>query len=281
MPTSGHGAKGVAVSDDIVYYSLGSGDNRDPGSRTETPERAAIWQVSLDGTGNKVVAHGVRNGFALGIAPDKTLFAGVNQMDNQPYPFDDDTNQLGLNVPDYINENPVEQVTRITPGIDLGWPFCVPDTRETPNNKNVPFVNDPVLNADGSQLDCASLPPTMVGPPAHSAPLGLSFTAGTPLEAALGSGALVGAHGSWNRTPPREPNVAFLPWDDATQTLGAPVPLSWASSPTRGNVGAEPWIRCRVRMGRSPSPMTRRGWSTGSRQRSEPRHFAIANHPRT
>ncbi|MCR6711192.1 MAG: hypothetical protein NVV57_00230 [Demequina sp.] len=225
LPTSGHGSKGIAISGDVVYYSLGSADNRDPQSREQTPARATIWQVGLNGEANKVVATGVRNGFALAIAPDKTLFAGVNQMDNQPYPFDDSTGQLGLNVPDYINENPVDQVTRITPGIDLGWPFCVPDTRETPTNTNVPFVNDPVLNPTGDQLDCASLPPTMVGLPAHSAPLGLSFTAGTPLEATLGSGALVGSHGSWNREPPREPNVAFLPWDDATQTLGVPVPL--------------------------------------------------------
>jgi len=164
MPTSGHGAKGVAVSDDIVYYSLGSGDNRDPGSRTETPERAAIWQVSLDGTGNKVVAHGVRNGFALGIAPDKTLFAGVNQMDNQPYPFDDDTNQLGLNVPDYINENPVEQVTRITPGIDLGWPFCVPDTRETPTRTSPSSTTPSSTPTARSSTARASRPPWWARP---------------------------------------------------------------------------------------------------------------------
>jgi glucose/arabinose dehydrogenase len=28
----------------------------------------------------------------------------------------------------------------------------------------------------------------------------------------FGAGALVGVHGSWNRTPPRAPEVAFLPW---------------------------------------------------------------------
>ncbi|MGC4175731.1 PQQ-dependent sugar dehydrogenase [Demequina sp.] len=142
LPTSGHGSKGIAISGDIVYYSLGSEDNRDPQSREQTPERATIWQASIYGDGNKVVARGVRNGFALAIAPDTTLFAGVNQMDNQPYPFDDETGQLGLNVPEYINENPIEQVTRITPGIDLGWPFCVPDTRETPTNIDLRCVDE-------------------------------------------------------------------------------------------------------------------------------------------
>ena len=65
----------------------------------------------------------------------------------------------------------------------------------------------------------------MLGLPAHSAPLGLSFTVGTPLETAIGSGALITVHGSWNRTQPREPSVYFSPWTDATATLGATVPL--------------------------------------------------------
>ena len=43
---------------------------------------------------------------------------------------------------------------------------------------------------------------------AHSAPLGLSFArAGLPR---YGVGALVGVHGSWNRNPPRAPEVAFF-----------------------------------------------------------------------
>jgi len=54
---------------------------------------------------------------------------------------------------------------------------------------------------------------------AHSAPLGLSFvTAGLPtgLPAPYTAGALVGVHGSWNRTPPRAPEVSFLPWQNGT-----------------------------------------------------------------
>lgn len=225
LPTGGHGAKGIAVNGDTVYYSLGSSGNRVPEDRTAMPQRASVWQVGLDGQGNSIVATGVRNGMALAIAPDHTLFTGVNQMDNQPYPFDDGTGDYGKEVPEYINENPVDQVTRLTQGIDLGWPLCVPDTRETPDLLSVPFVNDPEFNAQGDELDCASLPPTMLGLPAHSAPLGLSFTAGTGLERVIGSGALITTHGSWNRESPRSPGVAFSPWDSATNSLGATVPL--------------------------------------------------------
>lgn len=225
LPTSGHGGKAVAVHDEIVYYSLGSASNRDPADRAEDPERATVWQVGLDGSGNAVVATGVRNGFGLDIAPDGTLFVAVNQADNQPYPFRDDTDQYGEVVPEFVNENPIEQVSRLTPGTDLGWPYCVPDTRNRPDTLDLPFVDDPLTNADGSALDCATLPPTMLGLPAHSAPLGLAFTAGHALEPVIGTGALLTSHGSWNRQPPRPPSVVFSPWDAATATLGVPVDL--------------------------------------------------------
>ena len=29
-------------------------------------------------------------------------------------------------------------------------------------------------------------------------------------------GALIGVHGSWNRTPPRAPEVSFFPWHNGT-----------------------------------------------------------------
>ena len=143
LPTGGHSAKGVAVDGDTVYYSVGSSNNRIPGDRTASPARATIWQVSIDGEGNSVVATGVRNGMALAIAPDHTLFSGVNQMDDQPYPFDDGSGNYGKQVPEYINENPVDQVSRVTEGAELGWPLCVPDTRATPDLLAIPYVNDP------------------------------------------------------------------------------------------------------------------------------------------
>jgi glucose/arabinose dehydrogenase len=51
--------------------------------------------------------------------------------------------------------------------------------------------------------------------PAHAAPLGLSFAGGAGLPG-LGAGALVGVHGSWNRQPPRAPEVTFFPWRGGT-----------------------------------------------------------------
>ncbi len=225
LPTDGHGSKGITVHDDVVYYSLGSAENRDPADRDADPERGTVWSVGLDGSGPELVASGVRNGFALDIAPDDTLFVAVNHADNQPYPFQDDTGQYGDVVRDYVNENPIEQLTRVMPGIDLGWPLCVPDTRDSADGTDLPFVPDPENNPDEQELDCSSIPNTMVGLPSHSAPLGLAFTAGTALESSLGSGALVTAHGSWNREPPRPPYVAFSAWNSEAQALEAPVEM--------------------------------------------------------
>ncbi len=225
LPTTGHGAKGIAVDGGTVFFSVGSSSNRDPVDRTADPERAVIASIGLDGTGYDVVASGVRNGFGLAFAPDGTLFTAVNQADNQPYPFRDGSGPYGQVVEEFVNENPVDQVTRVTPGLDLGWPYCMPDGTTSDDLVDLGYFPDPLLNADGGVLDCSKLERVQLGLPAHSAPLGLAFTTGTPLKAVLGEGSLIAAHGSWNRTPPREPYVVFAPWDADAGTLGATEPL--------------------------------------------------------
>jgi glucose/arabinose dehydrogenase len=112
-------------------------------------------------------------------------------------------------------------MARLTAGRDLGWPFCNPDPDVEPGvagtayrYATTTFVRDVETNADGGKLDCSKLAPVEQGFGAHSAPLGLSFSAGLP--APYTDGALVGIHGSWNRTPPRAPEVSFFPWTGGT-----------------------------------------------------------------
>ena len=224
LPGGGHGSKMVAVDDrGTVVYNLGSATNSDASDRTSNPERGTIAEVQLDGTGDRTIAVGVRNGEGLSFAPDGTLFAAINQADNQPYPFHDDSGQYGQVVATYVNENPVDQIARIEPGADMGWPYCAPDSRESVDLVDLRYVNDPVSNAEGDALDCSEVTPTQLGLPAHSAPIGFVFTHGSRLPDALAAGALITAHGSWNRQPPREPYVAYSAWDDASRTLQAPI----------------------------------------------------------
>ncbi|HEY0239448.1 MAG TPA: hypothetical protein VGC37_12440 [Friedmanniella sp.] len=222
-----HALKSVAVGPDgAVYVSVGSTANISPEDRDADPQRATILRVPPGGGQAEVFARGVRNGTGLAIAPDGAVWTAVNNRDNVEYPYDrdfdgDGSSDLGQVVRDYVGEHPLEPLARLTQGRDLGWPYCNPDPDVDPGVKgtaldysNRPFVRDVETNADGSKLDCSTLAPVEQGMGAHSAPLGLSFTPGAGLPAPYGVGALVGIHGSWDRTPPRAPEVSFFAYQN-------------------------------------------------------------------
>jgi glucose/arabinose dehydrogenase len=199
-----HALKSVAVGPDgAVYFSIGSTGNISADDRTATPPRATIMRVPPGGGPAEPFATGVRNGTGLAVAPDGALWTANNGRDNIARPSD------GQVVPEFVSDNPPEQLAKLTPGRELGWPYCNPEGGPA----NMSMVNDVQTNPDGALLDCAALPPIEQSFAAHSAPLGLSFTDGT-LPAPYSSGALVGVHGSWNASPPREPEVSFYAWQD-------------------------------------------------------------------
>jgi glucose/arabinose dehydrogenase len=220
-----HALKSVAVGrDGSVYVSVGSTGNISEEDRTADPERATILRVPPGSSTAQVFARGVRNGTGLAIDPDGAVWTAVNNRDNLSYPFDRDYDGDGRSdegevLPAYVADHPLEAVAKLTAGRDLGWPYCQPDPDVDPgapgsalDYSERPFRRDAETNPDGSKLDCDVLPRVEQGLGAHSAPLGLSFTPGSGLPAPYGVGALVGVHGSWNRQPPRAPEVAFFPW---------------------------------------------------------------------
>lgn len=109
---------------------------------------------------------------------------------------------------DYVDDHPPESVAKLTPGRELGWPYCNPDGPPPAG-----FIRDMQTNADGGKLDCAALTPVEQTLGAHSAPLGMSFA---ELPPPYGPGALVGVHGSWNRRSPQAPEVSFFGWHNGT-----------------------------------------------------------------
>lgn len=226
LPGGGlHYGKFTVLDGGTVHYIVGTASDNDPTDRTGSPQRGVIASVPVAGGASRVVSVGVRNGEGLSIAPDGTLFTAVNQV-NQPgfpfhAPFDGAADGFGRQGDAWALDHPVDQVTRVTPGGDLGWPYCQPDTRSG-RLTAVPYVNDPVNNPDGAALDCTALPATQVGLPAHSAPIGLHFLTGSAFPAPWRGGAVVAAHGSFRRDPPREPALYWMPWDAQARTLGAP-----------------------------------------------------------
>ena len=201
-----HALKSVAVTPDgAVYFSIGSTGNITAADREATPARATIMRVPPSGGPAAPFATGVRNGTGLAVAPDGAVWTAVNNRDNVQYPVPGP--DFGQVLRDYVTEHPPESVARLTPGRELGWPFCNPDGGPA----DLPLIRDVQTNADGSQMDCAALPPIEQSLGAHSAPLGMAFG---ELPEPFGTGALIGVHGSWNASPPRAPEVSFFGWRD-------------------------------------------------------------------
>ncbi|HEY2520787.1 MAG TPA: hypothetical protein VGJ19_11785 [Streptosporangiaceae bacterium] len=243
-----HRFKDAAVArDGTVYFNVGSSSNANPDDRTMSQQRAVIMAVSPAGKNLRVVERGVRNGEGLAVAPDGTVWTAVNNRDNISYPsrsaYHGVSDPFGQVIQAYVNEHPADEVVPVTAGRDLGWPYCNPDqdlNHPAGSMVNLPFIADAATNPGATHLNCGALPRVQVGLPAHSAPLGLSFLAGSKLAAPWSGGAAVAVHGSWNRQPPRAPAVLWMPWNSKTRTLGASVTLVAGFQDSSGNRWGRP-----------------------------------------
>lgn len=222
-----HRQKDVAIAPDgTVYFDVGSSSNASPADRGYDPPRGVIDSVGPDGGQVTVVMTGVRNGEGLAVAPDGTVWTAINNRDELPYPFHGEAEgqreAFGQMIRSYVDNHPPDEVVPVTQGRDLGWPLCNPEQgKSTPPGSlaDVPLIPDSVTNPGGEALDCAKLAPIEVGIPAHSAPLGMSFLTGTKVPAPWSGGAVVAAHGSWDRQEPRPPAVLWMRWDAGRRTL--------------------------------------------------------------
>lgn len=216
----------VVVADGTIYFDVGSSSNASPADRGYDPPRGVIDSVAPTGGEVKTVMQGVRNGEGLALAPDGSIWTAVNNRDEIEFPFHEEaeghSDAFGEVVRSYVDDHPPDEVAQVEQGRDLGWPLCNPEQADsTPPGSfaDVPLIPDAENNPYGTELDCAGLEPIEVGLPAHSAPLGMSFLAGTKVPAPWSGGAVLAAHGSWDRQEPRAPAVLWLPWDEKSHTL--------------------------------------------------------------
>ena len=145
-----HALKSVAVGPDgALYFSIGSTGNITADDRNANPPRATIMRIAPGGGPAAPFATGVRNGTGLAIGPDGAVWTAVNNRDNV-------ANPRTRGHADYVNDHPPEAVARLTPGRELGWPYCNPDSGPA----NLPLIRDVQTNADGNKLDCARRHPS-------------------------------------------------------------------------------------------------------------------------
>jgi glucose/arabinose dehydrogenase len=232
-----HRMKNVVVGrSHTIYVDIGSSSNANPPTSWHGTPRAAVIAYRPNGRRRSVVATGVRNGDGLAFAPDGTLWAAVNERDDITYPFrrayGSTRSAFGKVIPGYVSDHPPDEMVRLTAGRNLGWPYCNPDPDVHPgvagsplNYTDMGFDADAVTNPGSSQLNCSRLERVQRGLPAHSAPLGFHFLTHSRLPRPWADGAVVAAHGSLDRQPPRPPVVYWMPWRATGKTLGPAIAL--------------------------------------------------------
>ncbi len=236
-----HVLKNIAVHDGTLYVSIASTCNACAEDTRSDPQRAAIYRYDAGGTnaGRRLVARGLRNAEGLAFVPGTDqLWAVVNNRDNTRVPDDrdvdgDGTGDRGKLMPEFVDDYPVEPFVQVRDGAFFGWPFCNPAA--DPSRRNLGFDRDYDLNADGTAADCGRATRIDVGLPAHTAPLGLTFTQGT---AAPDLGAVVALHGSWNRTTPVGYQLVHFPWSAGGPGEQRDLATGWLDPVTH-----QPWGR--------------------------------------
>lgn len=216
---SQHAAKSLALHEDVLYVNVGAPSNacqrrsRQPGSPGQQPcpqreQQAGIWRFATDvpaqqASDGENVARGVRNAVALAWRPGDALYAvqhGRDQL-HQLWPdlFDVATSAA----------QPAEELLRITPGSDFGWPYCYYDSDADRR------LLAPEYGGDGQQAGrCGDYDTPVAVFPGHWAPNDLVFYDAEQFPARYRKGAFIAFHGSWNRAPLPQAGyrVVFVPF---------------------------------------------------------------------
>jgi glucose/arabinose dehydrogenase len=195
-PPNRHWTKDLIASADgtKLYVAVGSNSNVGENGVAAEAGRAAIWEVDARTGAHRIFASGLRNPVGLAWEPTThALWTAVNERD-----------ELGSDlVPDYM--------TAVRDGGFYGWPYAYygpahVDTRVQPPRPDL--------------VAAALVPDYALG--AHTASLGLAWSAGAHLGSAYAEGMFVGQHGSWNRRPFSGYRVVFVPFASGKPS-GVPV----------------------------------------------------------
>jgi len=166
-----------------LYVTVGSNSNIGEDGMQNEVGRAAVHEFNPDGSGERILASGLRNPNGLAWEPTTgALWVTVNERD-----------ELG-------NDIPPDYMTAVKDGGFYGWPYAYWGGRVDDRVKPQP----PGLVAKTLKPDYA------LG--VHTAPLGLAFYTGQLLPAQYRGGAFIAQHGSWNRDPRAGYRVIYIPF---------------------------------------------------------------------
>jgi glucose/arabinose dehydrogenase len=187
-----HWTKSLIASRDgaKLYATVGSNSNVAENGMEAELGRAAIWEIDVRSRTKRLFASGLRNPNGMAWEPKSgALWTVVNERD-----------ELGNDlVPDFL--------TSVKDGAFYGWPYSYYG----------PHVDERVKPQNPDLVARAIKPDYALG--SHVAALGLAWS-----EGRLGTGMIVGEHGSWNRKPKSGYKVVLIPFENGRPS-GKPVDL--------------------------------------------------------
>ncbi|HKP68895.1 MAG TPA: hypothetical protein VJV05_06405 [Pyrinomonadaceae bacterium] len=156
-----------------LYVSVGSSCN----SCVEKESvRASVIEMYVDGTGQREIAHGLRNA------------VGLKWIGNVLFATNQGSDHLGVTRPDETFYSIAQTNTTIAKPFDFGWPFC--------HSSNGRIFADPKIRRRGG---CAGVERPYASFPARSSALGFDYFDDAESPAVLKNAFLVALHGSTNK----------------------------------------------------------------------------------
>jgi len=177
LPSGGqHPNRTIAFGPDgRLYITIGSTCNSCP---DDDPRNATMQVAEPDGANVTTYASGLRNTLGFGWHPETGVLWGM----------DHGSDWRG-------DDQPPEELNRLSEGADYGWPYCFGDRQPDPF-----LANDPP-GATKAEY-CALTEPPALTYQAHSAPIGMVFYTADSFPADYQGDAFVAMRGSWNRSRP-------------------------------------------------------------------------------
>lgn len=213
IPSEHHVTRTLLIIGEDLYVQVGSGSNIDDTSyRSQVRLFKGLASKDFNFSGlndfyasSELAFDGLRN--EVGIKQDPVygdIYGVENGVDNvQRYDLLDE---------DIHNENPCEELNKLTLGFKGGYPFCFSNGLKSklPGKPGDQYADlrPPNPKDDAWCQDEANVDRPFHCMEPHTAPLGLTFTK-LGKDSSLDNQIVVANHGSWNRNPPTGYNLVL------------------------------------------------------------------------
>lgn len=189
-PPNNHWTRNIILNskEDKLLITVGSGTNVNAEGFDET-DRAAIWEINLDGSQKRILASGLRNPVGLDFYKEnQSLWTTVNERDG-----------IGeFTPPDYLTE--------VKENGFYGWPYVYFKKYPDPTHSEI----NPRKVEESKQI--ALMPDFPLD--AHSVPLGLLFHSGKNILTRYKNGAFVVRRGGVSTSKLTGYDVLFIPFEE-------------------------------------------------------------------